>query len=240
MGSPNIDDKLKDDKAARDAVQKASNAAMEKLNNTIEQGKEFINNETKGIVEVMSENSLYYSKFSEDFSLDALDGIIDSTINVVADGVKVAATEGADPELAAETAKDVGELVKGMLSLAATSSTTQSKAEIIFSTIVSGEDNFAVYYACSSTSVDADNAWGHKDIIVISNTYVVARVNPNPDITRAQMLQKDLDTLRKLNDKYDDAQLDANSQEQVDALQFRQNQMATLKEKIDLKIKALT
>jgi hypothetical protein len=46
------------------------------------------------------------------------------------------------------------------------------------------------------------------------------------------MLQKDLDTLRKLNDLYDDALVAANSAEQVKALQFRQDEIQKLKDKI--------
>ncbi len=58
------------------------------------------------------------------------------------------------------------------------------------------------------------------------------RIISIPDITYAQMLQKDLDTLRKLNDLYDDALVAANSAEQVKALQFRQDEIQKLKDKI--------
>ncbi len=179
----------------------------------------------------MGKNSLWYSKFSDDFNLDALDKIIDNTVSIVADAIKLNA--GSDnPDLAASTAQDVGSLVKGVLGLAASSSSTEENLQVTFSYIVAGENNFAVYYAFNSATVAAQNVWGNKDITVIANTYVAALVNPNPAITYAQMLQKDLDTLRKLNDLYDDALVAATNQAQVDALTFRQGEIQKLQDKI--------
>jgi hypothetical protein len=237
MGSPNIETALKDNAAAIAAVKKASEAAEASLKNTVEQGKAYINANTKGIIQVTDSNSLYYSKFSEDFSLEALDGIIDSTVKIIAVAIKAEAGDD-NPDLAVEAANDVGALVKGVLALAASSSSTETNVQVTFSYIIAGENNFAVYYAYNSTSVDAQNVWGSKDITVIANTYVVAQVTPNPDITRAQMLQKDLDTLKKLNDLFDNSLIAATSQEQVDALNFRQNEMNTLSAKIKKELSA--
>ena len=237
MGAPNIEDALKDNQAAIDAVTKASDSAAASLKNDVESGKTYINSNTKGIVQVLDSNSLWYSKFSEDFSLEALDGIIDSTVKVAVDAIKLEAGDDS-PDVAEQSAEDIGALVKGVLSLAASSSSTEENLQVTFSYIIAGDNNFAVYYAYNSITVDAQNVWGSKDITVIANTYVVAQVNPNPDITRAQMLQKDLDTLKKLNDAYDDALLAATCQAQVDALEFRQQEMEKLEQKIQGELSA--
>jgi len=231
MGAPNITTALKDNKDAIDAVNKACEAAAATLMNSVDLGETYINNNTKGIVQTLRSNSLWYSKFSEDFSLQALDKIIDDTVNLAVDAIKAEAGNDS-PDLAAKAAQDIGALVKGVLSLAACSSSTEQNLQVTFSYIVAGKNNFAVYYAYNSTTVDAKNVWGSKDINVIANTYIVAQVNPNPDITRAQILQKDLDTLYALNDKYDDALVAATSQDQVDALDFRQKAIAALQAKI--------
>jgi hypothetical protein len=231
MGAPNILDALHDNQAAIDAVNKACNSTFETLANDTKKGKDYINQNSKGIVQTLGNNSLWYSKFSEDFNLDALDKIIDDTVAIVVDAIKLNAGSD-DPELAAQSAKDVGSLVQGVLGLAASSSTTEENLQVTFSYIVSGENNFAVYYAYNSAIVAAQNVWGNKDITVIANTYVVALVSPNPAITRAQMLQKDLNTLKKLNDAYDDALVAAKSQQEVDNLTFRQNAIDQLEDKI--------
>lgn len=232
MGAPNIQAALADNQAALDAVKKAIADAEKRLNNDVAKGMAYINKNTKGIIQLLPSNSISYSKFSEDFSLAALDKIIDSTIKTAVDAIKIGAGNDS-PDLAVQSAQDVGSLVKGLLSLAASSSSTEENLQVTFSYIIAGKRNFAVYYAYNSATVDAQNAWGHKNVTVIANTYVVALVNPNPDITRAEMLQRDLDTLNKLNDKYDDALVEANSQDQVEALTFRKKEMDTLAEQIN-------
>lgn len=231
MGAPSIKSALQDNQDAINAVTAACDATFAKMANDTQKGKDYINANTKGIIQTVAENSLWYSKFSEDFNLSALDTIIDSTVKTVVDAIKLSAGDD-NPDLAAQTAQDVGALVKGVLGLAASSSSTEENLQITFSYIIAGENNFAVYYAFNSATVDAQNVWGDKNITVISNTYVAALVKPNPDITRAEMLQKDLDTLKKLNDLYDNAMLAATSQAQVDALTFRQGQITTLQNKI--------
>lgn len=232
MGSPNINSALQDNQAAIDAVNAACKSTFDTMGNSAEKGVAFINANTKGIVQILNQNSLYYSKFSDDFNLDALDKIVDTTVQTVVDAIKDKASSDSS-DLAEQSAQDVGSLVKGVLALAASSSSTEENLQVTFSYIIAGEDNFAVYYAFNSATVHAQNVWGSKDITVISNTYVSALVNPNPDITRAEMLQKDLDTLKKLNDLYDDALVAATSQEQVDVLTFRQGEMAKLQAKIN-------
>jgi hypothetical protein len=231
MGAPSITSSLGDNQDAIDAVNKACDSTFATMANDTKKGEDYINTNTKGIVQTVAKNSLWYSKFSEDFNLSALDTIIDSTVKTVVDAIKLSA--GSDnPDLAAQTAQDVGSLVKGVLGLAASSSSTEENLQVTFSYIIAGDNNFAVYYAFNSATVAAENVWGNKDITVISNTYVAALVKPNPDITRAQVLQKDLDTLKKLNDLYDDALVNATSQEQVDALNFRQAEITKLQDKI--------
>jgi hypothetical protein len=239
MGAPNIKSALADNQKAIEAVNEACNAAFKTLANDVTKAEAYINANSKGIVQVIDQNSLWYSKFSEDFSLDALDKIIDSTIATVVDAIKIQAGNDS-PDLAAQTAQDVGNLVKGVLGLAASSSVTEENLQVTFSYIIAGENNFAIYYAFNSATVAAQNIWGSKNITVIANTYVAALVKPNPDITRAQMLQKDLDTLRKLNDLYDDAMVAATSQEQVEQLKFRQEQIAILQAKIQAELDKTT
>jgi hypothetical protein len=146
---------------------------------------------------------------------------------------------GADsPDWAAKTAQDVADLVKGVLALADSSSVTEENLEVTFSYIIAGDNNFAVYYAFNSATVAAQNVWGSKNITVIANTYVAAMVKPNLDITRAQMLQKDLASLRKVNAQYDDAVVAATTQAQLDALTFYQNKLNILQTKIQNELKA--
>lgn len=235
MGAPNIKSSLSDNQEAINAVNDACNSTFHTLANNEQKGEDYINSNTKGIIQTLDADSNWYSKFSDDFNLDALDKTIDVTVNAVVDQIK--ANAGADnPDLAVSTAKDVGSLVKGVLALAASSSSTEENLQVTFSYIVAGENNYAVYYAFNSATVAAQKVWGNKDIIVIANTFVAALVNPNPDITYAQMLQKDLDTLRKLNDLYDDALVGATSQAQVDALAFRQEEIQKLQDKISQKL----
>jgi hypothetical protein len=232
MGAPNIESALKDNSDAIAAVKKACDQAWASLQNDETKGVAYINQHTKGIISTLSSNSVWYSKFSEDFSLEALDTIIDSTVKVAVDAIKLEAGDD-NPDLAAQSAEDVGSLVKGVLALAASSSSTEENLQVTFSYLIAGDNNFAVYYAYNSTTVDAQNAWGHKDITVVANTYIVAQVEPNPDITRGQMLQKDLTTLKRLNDKYDDALVAAENQAQVDQLNFRQKEIKKLLKKIE-------
>jgi hypothetical protein len=135
--------------------------------------------------------------------------------------------------LAVQSATDIGSLVKGMLGLAASSSSTEENLQVTFSYIIAGHNNYAVYYAYNSATVAAQNAWGNKNITVIANTYYVTQVRPNPAITRAQNLQKDLDSWRRLNDKYEDAMVAAKNQAQVHALSFRQRLITTMTKKIN-------
>jgi hypothetical protein len=232
MGAPNIESALKDNADAIAAVHKACDEATASLQNDETKGTAYINQHTKGITQILKSNTLWYSKFSEDFSLDALDGIIDSTVKLAVDAIKLEAGDD-NPDVAAQSAEDIGALVKGVLALAASSSSTEENLQVTFSYLIAGDNNFAVYYAYNSTTVDAQNIWGNKDIKVVANTYIVAQVQPNPDITRGQMLQKDLDTLKKLNDKYDNALVDAENEHQVKQLDFRQKEINKLLKKIE-------
>jgi hypothetical protein len=231
MGAPSIVDALKDNQAAINAVTAACASTSKTLANSTEKAETYINQKTKGIIQNLASNSLWYSKFSEDFNLAALDDIIDKTVETVVDAIKLSAGDDS-PDLAASTAQDVGSLVKGVLGLAASSSSTEENLQVTFSYIVAGDNNYAIYYAFNSATVAAQNVWGNKNITVIANTYRVDMVNPNLDITRAQMLQKDLNTIKKLNDLYDDAMVAATSEAQVNALSYRLNQIAALQTKI--------
>lgn len=137
-------------------------------------------------------------------------------------------------------AGDIGSVVKSTLALAATSSSTSQDLQIVFNHVVANDENYAVYFACNSMTVKAENAWGNKEITVVSNMYYFAKVEPNPEVTYVKILQEDLDTLDKLNQQYDDAIVAANSQAELDVLSFNQKKMDIIQTKIEKDLKELS
>ncbi|WP_341665385.1 hypothetical protein [Vibrio sp.] len=226
---PSLESTIQKSEDAKKAVNEAVAKAQAALKNTEELAKQYIQSHTKGIIEVESVNNQSYSKFSDEFNLDALDNVVDGIIKVAQDYL----TSEEDPKKAAEMAGDIGSVIKSTLALAATSSSTTEKLQVVFNHIVADDKNYAVYYACNSMTVDAENAWGSKEITVVSNMYMFAEVEPNPEVTYAKILQEDLDALDKVNQQYDDAIVAANSQQELDALTFRQKKISILKEKIE-------
>jgi len=106
-------------------------------------------------------------------------------------------------------AGDTGEIVKGILSLFASSSTTNKDINQIFTQFRKGEDNFAIYYASNSGTIAAKNAWGNKELIVITNIYIFAQVNPDEAITQAEARQHILDNLKKAEEILSDKEVES-------------------------------
>jgi 5-bromo-4-chloroindolyl phosphate hydrolysis protein len=81
-------------------------------------------------------------------------------------------------------------------------------------------------------TVKAENAWGNKEITVVSNMYLFTKVKPDPEVTHAKILQENLDTLVTLNEQYDKAIIVAKSQKELDGLTFNQNKIQKLQQSI--------
>ncbi|WP_138433981.1 hypothetical protein [Winogradskyella algicola] len=232
---PNLKKAIKDNNNAIQAVNEAIAKAEKSLQNTEDKAIAYINKHTKGIIDngIIASNPNTYSKFSETYSLDILDGIIDGAIKFAEDYLDPGKTE----TKAAQMAGDVGQVVKSTLALFATSSSSNEKLQVVFNQFRSGNNNYAIYYACNSMSVKADNAWGSKEIMVVTNMYVFAQVKPNPDITHQQVIQADLDAIAQANISYDNAIVAAKSQKELDALTFEQKKINLLKTKLENDLK---
>ena len=225
---PDLNAVVENSVTAKNAVDIAVANAEAELKNTNAKAVAYINNHTKGIVETEFTNDKSYSKFSEEFSLDALDDVIDGVIKVAQDYLEL----DENPTAASEMAGDIGSVVKSTLALAATSSSTEQNLQVVFNHIISNDENYAMYYACNSMTVKGENAWGNKEITVVSNMYLFTKVKPNPEVTYAKILQEDLDTLDKLNEQYDQAVVNANSEKELNGLSFNQKKIELLRKKI--------
>lgn len=230
---PSLESAVEKNEEAKAAVNAAVKKAEEALNNTENMARDYITSHTKGIIEIEFTNNKSYSKFSDEFSLNALDSVVDGLVKVAQDYLDI----DKEPTKASEMAGDIGSVVKSTLALAATSSSTSQDLQVIFNHVVSNDENYAMYYACNSMTVDAQNAWGNKEITVVSNMYFFAKVEPNPEVTYAKILQEDLDTLSLLNEQYDKAIVAAMSQGELDGLTFNQNKIGTLQGKIQKDLK---
>jgi len=232
---PSLKKAIKDNNNAIQEVNEAIAKAEKSLQNTEQKAIDYINNHTKGIIDsgVIASNPNTYSKFSQTYSLSVLDGIIDGAIKFAEDYLDPGKVE----TKAAKMAGDVGEVVKSTLALFATSSSSNEKLQVVFNQFRSGNNNYAIYYACNSMSVKAKNAFGSKEIMVVTNMYLFAQVKPNPDITHQEVIQADLDAIAAANVGYDNAIVAAKSQKELDALTFEQNKIKLLQKKLknDLK-----
>ncbi len=215
--SPKVKDKINDKADAQKALEAEIERVRATLNNGETQAIDYINNHTNGVIlsqkdgkpETLFANLDSYSKFKEEYSLDALNDVIDGVIQTAKDGMKVAATEGENPEAVMGLVGSVGGLIKSSLSLAASSSTTSTKLTVTFSQFSIGDKNFAVYNAVNSGQVKANNVWGDKDITLVAQTSMIVRVNPDPNLTYADMLQDDLNALKAFNKELIKAEMDA-------------------------------
>ena len=205
--SPSVQDAVKDSAEAQKALNAAINSSLQSLNNTEQNVIDYINNHTNGIIlsadtkkpEIILTNTLNYTKYSEDYSLDALDKSIDGIIATAKDSIKVAATDGADQAAVLDLVGSIGDIIKSGLSLASTSSNTTTKLSYVFSQFSSDSKDYAVCTAFNSGTVNANNAWGNKQITIIAESSVVARINADPNLTDQEILQNDLDTLATLS-----------------------------------------
>jgi len=238
--APSLEEKVKESQAVADAVQKAVEAAEKTLANTEEKGVQYLTANTAGLVEREDSNLLSFSKFSEEFSLGALDTVVDAAISTAQDAIVLAATDGEDPDALKSAATDIGTLIKSVLALAASSSTTQTELQVSFSHILAGDTNFAVYHAYNSAMVEASNAWGNKAIKVVTNTYLLYTVKPDPAVTQAKIYQDQLDTLFKLEKQFDDAIVAASDEETYAKLGFYQKKIEDMKKRIQDDLNALT
>ena len=214
---PSLQDAIK----AKAAAEKALNAEIARvrltMKNSESEAMEYINGHTNGVIisdktkapEITFSNNNSYSKFKQEYSLKALDVVIDGVIDTAKKGMKVAATEGDDPEAVLGLIGSIGGLIKSSLALASSSSTTTTKLTVTFSQFSVGDKNFAVYNAVNSGEVKADNAWGNKEITLVAQTTIIARVNPDPNLTYADMLQDDLNYLEQFHKSYLEEEMDA-------------------------------
>ena len=210
----------KEIKAKADA-EKALEAEIKRVRATMKNDEAealaYINKHTNGVVkskdtgepETMFSNNQSYSKFKQEYSLKALDTVIDGVIDTAKDGMKVAATEGDDPDAVLDLVGSIGGLIKSSLALASSSSTTTTKLSVTFSQFSIGDKNFAVYNAVNSGEVKADNAWGNKEITLVAQTSMVVRVMPDPNLTYADMLQDDLNYLEQFHKSYLEEEMDS-------------------------------
>jgi hypothetical protein len=225
---PSIKNTVEKSEEAKDAVNAAVKKAAAALKNTEKMAHDYINKHTKGIIQDQFTNNKSYSKFSDEFSLKALDIVVDGFIKVAQDYL----SPDKNPTKASKMAGDIGSVVKSTLALAAMSSSTDSNLQVIFNHIIAGDENYAMYYACNSMTVKAENAWGNKEITVVSNMYLFTKVKPDPEVTHAKILQENLDTLVTLNEQYDKAIIVAKSQKELDGLTFNQNKIQKLQQSI--------
>ncbi len=200
---PSLSHTIANSEQAKAAVEKAIQKAEIQLANTQKKGIAYINEQTNGIIGkgVLFSNNNSYSKFSDSYSLSALDSIVDNVITAAQDYLN----PENDEMKAAKLAGAVGNVVKSTLALFATNSSTNTELQVIFSQIIAGDANYAVYYATNSMTVNAQNAWGNKNITVVSNLYLFAQIEPNVQATYAEILQQNLYALARLNGEYDAA-----------------------------------
>jgi hypothetical protein len=78
-------------------------------------------------------------------------------------------------------------------------------------------------------TVSAQNVWGNKDIIVVANAYILAQVQPDPEIERVESLQNALDDLEKAENRYNDALANVTSEAQFESLSFYKDIIEQLK-----------
>lgn len=215
--SPSVQQAVNDSAEASKALNDAIQAALTSLNNSEQTVLDYINAHTNGIIlaadtnapETVVVDAKNYTKFSEDYSLDALDKSIDTIIDASKNSIKLALSDGADVPDVMNLVGSVGDMIKSGLSLAATSSNTTTKLSYIFSQFSSDSKDFAVCTSFNSGTVNASNAWGNKQITVISDVTVVARIKADPNLTAQEILQNDLDTLVILSKQLNKQRIEA-------------------------------
>jgi|694.fasta_scaffold99226_3 hypothetical protein len=224
--SPSLQDTINKSEDAKKAVQQAVANAVTALKNDKVAAETYINSNSKGIVKVVSEIFASYSKFSDEYNLKGVDASVDAITKTATDYFGQAHKDDKD---IIPFVEDLGGLVKTTLALAATSSSTSTSVSYVFNQFRSGLDNYATYYACNSMTVSAQNVWGNKDIIVVANAYILAQVQPDPEIERVESLQNALDDLEKAENRYNDALANVTSEAQFESLSFYKDIIEQLK-----------
>ncbi|WP_440874951.1 hypothetical protein [Thalassotalea sp. PLHSN55] len=216
---PSLRKAIQDKADAEKALQAEIDRVRATLDNSEQVAFDYIDGHTNGIIlardtqkpEIMFENNDSYTKFSEEYSLSALDQVIDGVVDTAKNAMEVAATDGDDPKAVLDLVGSIGGLIKSGLALAASSSTTSTKLTVTFSQFSVGDKNFAVYNAVNSGVVKAKNAWGNKEITLVAQTTVLAQVKADPNLTAEIMLQDDLNTVARL--------VKARNKEMIDAVE---------------------
>jgi len=214
---PSLQQAINDKSADEQALQAEINRVRNTMDNTEDMAIDYLNNHTNGLIkgqdsgkyEIMFASKESYTKYSEDYSLDALDNVIDKTIDTAKAGMKVAASDGADPAAVLDLVGSIGGLIKVGLALAASSSTTTTKLSVTFSQFSVGDKDFAVYNAVNSGVVKANNAWGNKEITLVAQITMLGRVKADANLTEQEAYQNDLNTLLKLEKARNQEMLDA-------------------------------
>lgn len=179
------------------------------LKNTEQNALDYINAHTNGIIiaeetgkpEIFISNNKAFSKYSEDFSLDALDEAVDKIVDTAKDSIKVGMTEGTNPEDITNLIGSIGGVIKAGLALAATSSSTTTDIETTFCQFNVGGKNYAVYNGINSGKTTSSNAWENKTITVLSQYTIMARVKADVNLSNEENLQNDLNHLTKLKSR---------------------------------------
>lgn len=232
---PSLQETINRSDAARKAVEASVASAEAALDNTEQRASEYINSHTKGIIQQVNINFASYTKYSSEYSLDVLTGVVDAAVKTAQSAIKLNAEPGPKTDSAVELAEDVGTLITATLALFASSETTTQSLQKVFSYILAGDVNYAVYYATNSMDVKAENAWGSKQITVITNAYMMAIVKPNPDITEAKVYQDNLDTVVILNKQFNQALINATTPEEFEAAQFILEKLKVARERLEEK-----
>jgi hypothetical protein len=230
---PSLQETINRSDEARRAVEASVKEADEALKNTELKAEDYINSNTKGIIQRLNTNFASYTKYASEYSLDVLTGVVDAAVKTAQSAIKLNAEPGPKTEGAIELAEDVGTLITATLALFASSESTTQNLQRVFSYILADDMNYAVYYATNLMSVKAKNAWGDKEITVITNAYMMAVVQPNPDITEAKVYQQNLDTVVILNKQFNEALINAKTPEQFEDAKFILEKLKLARERLE-------
>ena len=213
---PSLQSTIKQHAEAEQALQDEITRLLATMGNSENEAIAYINSHTNGIVlaankspEIVFSNSESYTKFSDDYSIDALGKVVDRAITSAQDAIKVDTSTGDSNGQAVALVGSLGGLVKSGLSLAASNSETDTKLSVTFSQFNVGDLNFAIYNAINSGIVSASNAWGNKQITLVAQCTVLARVNADPNLTAEEALQDDLNTLLALEKARNKTEIDS-------------------------------
>jgi hypothetical protein len=213
---PSLQDTINKQAEAEQALQAEITRLLATMGNSEAEAIAYINLHSNGIVvadnkspEIVYSTSDSYTKFSDDYSIDALDKVVDASITTAQDAVKTYTSSGDSNASAVALVGSLGGLVKSGLALAASNSETDTKLSVTFSQFSVGDLNFAMYNAINSGIVSASNHWGNKQITLVAQCSVLARVNADTSLTAQEALQDDLNTLLTLEKMRNESEIEA-------------------------------